>query len=100
MPRPSDEPSTMPATRSASGNDGLEESEKLETTTINTKVPQFNGAKGNKYMLWKMKFEADQEMKGLWGAFLPDFETELPESETAELDLTSSEGKKQKAALA
>ena len=90
----------MPGRNRENGNDGLEESEKSETTTINTKVPQFNGAKGDKYMLWKMKFEADQEMKGLWGAFLPDFETELPESETADLDLTSSEGKKKKAALA
>ena len=90
----------MPGRNRENGNDGLEESEKSETTTINTKVPQFNGAKGDKYMLWKMKFEADQEMKGLWGAFLPDFETELPESETANLDLTSSEGKKKKAALA
>ncbi len=51
-------------------------------------------------MLWKMKFEADQEMKGLWEAFLPDFERELPKSETAELNLTSSGGKKQKAAPA
>ncbi len=92
MPEPSDEPSTMPVTRSVSGSDRLKESEKSETKTINTKVPQFNGAKEDtKYVLWKMKFEADQEMKGLWGAFLPDFESELPESETpADLDLTSS----------
>ncbi len=55
----------MPATRSANGSDGHVESEESETTTINTKVPQFNGTKGDKYMLWKMKFEADQEMKGL-----------------------------------
>jgi hypothetical protein len=69
-------------------------------TTINTEVPQFNGVKGDKYMLWKMKFEANQEMKGLREAFLPDFERELQENETADLNLTSSEGKKQKDALA
>jgi hypothetical protein len=64
VPEPSDKPSTMPVTvTSRLTSDGFEESEKSETTTINTKVPQFNGAKGDKYMLWKMKFEAE----GLWG---------------------------------
>jgi hypothetical protein len=31
----------------------------------NSKPPQFNGKKGDNYIIWKMKFEADQVMKGL-----------------------------------
>jgi hypothetical protein len=50
-------------------------------------------------MLWKMKFKADQEMKGLWEAFQPEFEEELPERDKMALDLTLRKGKKQKAAL-
>jgi hypothetical protein len=31
----------------------------------NSKPPEFNRKKGDNYITWKMKFEADQVMKGL-----------------------------------
>jgi hypothetical protein len=49
--------------------------EKLESSS---KPPQFDGKKGDKYLIWKMKFEADQTMKGLFEAFKPEFESKLP----------------------
>ena len=63
----------------------------------NTKVLQFNGKKGDKYMLWKMKFLADQVMKDLWDAFQPNLKDRLPVIEKANLDLIMSDGKKAKA---
>jgi hypothetical protein len=41
--------------------------EKIEVLSLNnSKPPQFNGKKGGKYLMWKMRFEADQTMKGLY----------------------------------
>jgi hypothetical protein len=54
----------------------------------NSKSPQFNGKKGDNYIIWKMKFKADKIMKGLFKAFQPNFEHELPSDEKAKLDLT------------
>jgi hypothetical protein len=75
--------------------------EKIEVTTnvASSKPPTFDGKKGDKYLMWKMKFEADQGMKGLHEAFSPDFETELPTTEKATLDLTDEAQKKQSLAI-
>jgi hypothetical protein len=48
----------------------------------------FNKKKGDNYIIWKMKFEADQVTKGLYKAFQPNFEEELPSDEKVKLDLT------------
>ncbi len=42
----------------------------------NSKPPQFNRKKGDNYIIWKMKFEADQVMKRLNKEFQPNFEQE------------------------
>ncbi len=59
------------------------------------KPPQFNGKKGDKYLMWKMKLDADQMMKGLFEAFQPEFESKLPSKEKAVLDLSIKDQKKQ-----
>ncbi len=38
---------------------------------------QFNGKKGDICLMWKIKFEADMVMKGLYKAFQPEFDAEL-----------------------
>ena len=70
--------------------------EKIEVSSSNNlKPPQFNGKKGDSYLMWKMKFEADLVMKGLYDAFQPEFESELPAKEKMALDLTDDAEKKQ-----
>jgi hypothetical protein len=70
--------------------------EKIEVLSSNNlKPPQFNGKKGDKYLMWKMRFEADQTMKGLYEAFQPDFESKLPSKEKEALNLEDKGRKKQ-----
>jgi hypothetical protein len=45
--------------------------------------------------MWKMKFEADMVMKGLYDAFQPEFAAELPTKEKMEFNLTKKTEKKQ-----
>jgi hypothetical protein len=53
--------------------------DKIEVLSLNnSKSPQFNGKKGDSYLMWKMKFETDMVMKGLYDAFQPEFAAELP----------------------
>ncbi len=59
------------------------------------KPPQFDGKKGGKYLMWKMKFKVDPTMKGLFEAFQPAFESKLPSKEKAVLDLSIKDQKKQ-----
>ncbi len=59
------------------------------------KFPQFNGKKGDSYLMRKMKFEADMVMKGFYDAFQPEFEAELPTKKKMEFDLTDKTEKKQ-----
>jgi hypothetical protein len=61
----------------------------------NLKTPQFNGKKGDSYLMWKMKFEADMVMKGLYNAFQPEFPAELPTKDKMEYDLMNKTEKKQ-----
>jgi hypothetical protein len=55
--------------------------------------------KGDKYLMWKMKFEANQAMKGLFEAFQPEFESKLPSKEKAVLNLSIEDQKKQHDAI-
>jgi hypothetical protein len=52
-----------------------------DSSSNNSKPPQFNGKKGDSYLMWKMKFKADMVMKGLYDAFQPEFKAELPTKE-------------------
>jgi hypothetical protein len=50
--------------------------EKIEVSSSNnSKPPKFHDKKGDKYLMWKMRFKADQTMKGLYKAFQPNFES-------------------------
>jgi hypothetical protein len=70
--------------------------EKIEVLSLNnSKPPQFNGRKGDSYLMRKIKFEADMVMKGLYDAFQPEFEAELPTKEKMEFDLMDQTEKKQ-----
>jgi hypothetical protein len=70
--------------------------EKIEVSSLNnSKPPQFNGKKGDSYLMWKMKFKADMVMKGLYDAFQPELKAELPTKEKMEFDLTDKTEKKQ-----
>jgi hypothetical protein len=78
------------------GSTKKETVEKIEVTSAsNSKPPQFNGKKGDKYLMWKIKFEVDQTMKGLFEAFQPEFENKLSAIEKAVLNLSNETKKKQ-----
>jgi hypothetical protein len=56
--------------------------EKIKVLSLNNlEPPQFNGKKGDSYLMWKMKFKADMVLKGLYNAFQPEFAAELPTKE-------------------
>jgi hypothetical protein len=70
--------------------------EKIEVLSLSSsKHPQFDGEKRDKYLMWKLKFEADQMMKGLFEASQPEFESKLPSKEKAVLNLSIKDQKKQ-----
>ena len=67
---------------------------KVEVLNVgNTKPPQWDGKKGDSYLMWKIKYTAHMVMLGLDDALDPDFEEELPTKEKDTFDLTSDEGK-------
>ncbi len=43
----------------------------------NSKRPQFNRKKGDSYLMWKIMFEADMVMKGLYKTFQTEFDAEF-----------------------
>ncbi len=52
---------------------------KVEVLNVeNTKPPQWDGQKGDSYLMWKIKYMAHMVMLGLDDALNPDFERELP----------------------
>ena len=64
------------------------QTKKIEVSnSTNSKPPQFNGKKGDAWTMWRMKYEADQGMKGFLEALQPKFASKLPMTEEAELDL-------------
>ena len=75
--------------------------EKIEVkvNAASLKPTTFDGKKGDKYIMWKMKLEADQGMKGLFEAFSPDFDKELTAKEKQTLDLSNEDEKKQSQAV-
>ncbi len=51
---------------------------KVEVLNVgNTKPPQWDGQKGDSYLMWKIKFTAHMVILGLDDAFNADFEREL-----------------------
>ncbi len=52
---------------------------KVEVSNVgNTKPPQWDGQKGDCYLMWKIKYTTHMVMLGLDDALNPDFERELP----------------------
>ena len=52
---------------------------KVEVLNVrNTNPPQWDGKKGDSYLMWKIKYTAHMVMLGLDDALNPDFERELP----------------------
>jgi hypothetical protein len=67
---------------------------KVEVSNVgNTKPPQWDGKKGDSYLMWKIKYTAHMVILGLDDALNPDFKRELPTKEKDTFDLTSNEGK-------
>jgi hypothetical protein len=53
--------------------------EKVEVSNVgNTKPPQWEGQKGDSYLMWKIKYTAHMVILGLDDALNPDFEREFP----------------------
>ncbi len=74
--------------------------EKVELSNVgNTKPPQWDGKKGNSYLMWKIKFLAHATMLGLEECFTLEFEDELPEKEKDAFDFDTLEGKAHAAAV-
>ncbi len=59
-----------------------------------SKPPQWDGKKGDSYLIWKIKFDADMVMKGLDKAFASEFGSKLPSKEKDQFDLDTEQGKK------
>jgi hypothetical protein len=56
--------------------------EKVEVSNVgNTKTPQWDGKKGDSYLMWKIKYKAHMVMLGLDDALNPDLKRELPMKE-------------------
>ncbi len=74
--------------------------EKVELSNVgNTKPPQWDGKKGDSYLVWKIKFLAHASMLGLEECFTLEFEDELPEKEKDTFNFDTSEGKAHAAAV-
>jgi hypothetical protein len=59
----------------------------------NTKPPQWDGKKGDSYLMWKIKYTVHMVMLGLDDTLNPDFERELPTKEKDTFNLIPDEGK-------
>jgi hypothetical protein len=74
--------------------------EKVELSNIgNAKPPQWDGKKGDSYLMWKFKFLAHATMLGLEECFTSEFEDEFPEKEKDAFDFDTSEGRAHAAAV-
>jgi len=65
----------------------------------NAKPPQWDGKKGDSYLMWKIKFLAHATMLGLEECFTSEFEDELPEKEKDAFHFDTSEGRAHAAAV-
>jgi hypothetical protein len=59
----------------------------------NSKPPQWDGKKGNSYLMWKIMFSAHLIMLGFKDCLMPEFASELPAKEKDTFDLTSNKEK-------
>ncbi len=67
--------------------------ENIEVLNVgNSKPPQWDGKKGNSYLMWKIKFNAHVTMLGLKECFTPEFASELPPKEKEAFNLTTDKG--------
>jgi hypothetical protein len=60
----------------------------------NSKPLQWDGKKGNSYLMWKIKYQAHMVMLGLEEALTPVFTNELPAKEKDVLDVTTEQRQK------
>jgi hypothetical protein len=68
--------------------------EKVEVSNVgNSKPPQWDGKKGDSYLMWKIKFNDHVTMLGLEECFTLEFAIELPPKEKEAFDLTTDKGK-------
>ncbi len=68
--------------------------EKVKVLNVgNSKPPQWDGKKGDSYLMQKIKFIAHVTMLGLKECFMPQFASELPPKEKEAFDLTTDKGK-------
>jgi hypothetical protein len=59
----------------------------------NSKPPQWDGKKGDSYLMWKIKFSAHLTMLGLKDSLMPEFSSELQAKVNNTFNLTSNKGK-------
>ncbi len=68
--------------------------EKVKVLNVgNSKPPQWDGKKGNSYLMCNVKFNAHVTMLGIKECFTLEFASELPPKEKEAFDLTTDEGK-------
>ncbi len=73
---------------------------KVELSNVrNAKPPQWDGKKGNSYLMWKIKFLAHATMLGLKECFTLEFKDELPEKEKDAFDFDTSDSRAHAAAV-
>ncbi len=60
----------------------------------NSKPPQWNGKKGNSYLMWTIKYQAHMVMLGLEEALSSDFASKLPAIAKDVFNLTTKQGQK------
>jgi hypothetical protein len=67
---------------------------KVEVSSVgNSKPPQWDGKKGNSYLMWKIKFSAHLTMLELKDCLAPVFVSEPPAKEKDTFNLISNEDK-------
>ncbi len=68
---------------------------KVEVLNIgNSRPAQWDGKKGNSYIMWKIKYQACMVMLGLDKALSTDFACKLPAKMKDFFDLTTEQGQK------
>ncbi len=60
----------------------------------NSRPPQWDGMKGDSYLMWKIKYQAHMVILGLKEILTLDFASKLPAKEKEAFDLTTKQGRK------